>query len=162
MRVRIICQESSVADLTFDWRLTRLPNGQRLITIARPGTTNLAVRVFVRAGSRYELEHKPADPCRAPLGLAHLAEHRLFKGTRRHSPREVFGAVERLGGVLDPGTTKEYLTVSAVVPRQGLVAALMSSPKCWLSLPCAKRILPGEAGCAGRHAPRPRRRGDHL
>jgi predicted Zn-dependent peptidase len=113
-----------MADLHFDWRLSRLPNGLRLITIARPGTATVAVRAYLRAGSRYDLEHKPADPQHPPLGLAHLAEHLLFKGTHRHSAREVFGAVERLGGVIDAGTAKEYLTLSAVVPRQGLATAL--------------------------------------
>lgn len=113
-----------MADLHIDWRLTELPNGLRLITIARPGTATVAVRVYVRAGSRYDVDHQPRDADHPPLGLAHLAEHLLFKGTHRHSPREIFGAVESLGGVLDAGTTKEYLTLSAVVPPQGLVTAL--------------------------------------
>lgn len=113
-----------MADFNLNYRLARLPNGLRLITIARPGTATVAVRVYVRAGSRYDAEHKPADPHHPPLGLAHLAEHLLFKGTRRRSPREVFGAVERLGGVLDAGTTKEYVTLSAVVPQHGLLTAL--------------------------------------
>jgi predicted Zn-dependent peptidase len=113
-----------VADLYSDWRLTRLPNGLRLITIARPGTLTIAARVYVRAGSRYDSEHEALDPHHPPLGLAHLAEHLLFKGTRRRSPREIFRAIECLGGVLDAGTTKEYSTLAAVVPRQGLVTAL--------------------------------------
>jgi predicted Zn-dependent peptidase len=108
----------------FDWRQARLPNGLRLITISRPGTATVAVRAYLRAGSRYDLEHKPPDPLHPPLGLAHLAEHLLFKGTHHRSPREIFAAVERLGGVIDAGTTKEYLTLSAVVPRQGLATAL--------------------------------------
>jgi len=117
----ITYQESSVFDV--NWRLTQLPNGLRLITIVRPGSATIAVRAYVRAGSRYDLEHRPSDPHR-PMGVAHLSEHLLFKGTRRHSPREIFGAVERLGGVLDAGTTKECLTLSAVVPPHGLSAAL--------------------------------------
>ena len=113
-----------MADLNLDWHLTRLANGLRLITIARPGTATVAVRAYVRAGSRYDSEQKWPDPSHLPLGLAHLAEHLLFKGTRHRSPRDIFAAVERLGGVLDGGTTKEYSTLSAVVPRQGLLTAL--------------------------------------
>ena len=113
-----------MADLNLDWRLTRLPNGLRLISIARPHTPTVAVRVYVRAGSRYDLERGTSPSRHPPLGLAHLVEHLLFKGTHQHSPREMFGAVERLGGVLDGGTTKEYLTLSAVVPRQNLATAL--------------------------------------
>jgi len=40
--------------LSFDWQLVLLPNGLRLITIARPGTPTVAVRAYVRAGSRYD------------------------------------------------------------------------------------------------------------
>jgi predicted Zn-dependent peptidase len=113
-----------MANLHFDWRLARLPNGLRLITIPRPGTATIAVRAYLRAGSRYDAEHAPSDRHHPPLGLAHLAEHMLFKRTHRHSPREIFGAVERLGGVIDASTSKEYLALSAVVPREGLGTAL--------------------------------------
>jgi predicted Zn-dependent peptidase len=56
--------------------------------------------------------------------MGHFTEHLLFKGTRTHSQREIFAAVERLGGVLDAGTTKQYVTVHAVTPRNGLVTAM--------------------------------------
>jgi predicted Zn-dependent peptidase len=49
-----------------------------------------------------------------------LTEHLLLKGTRHHSQREIFAAVERLGGLLEAGTTKEYTTLWAVTPAQGL------------------------------------------
>jgi predicted Zn-dependent peptidase len=108
----------------FDWRLLLLPNGLRLITIARPGTPTVAVRAYVRAGSRYDVEQKRPDSRHPPLGLAHLTEHLLFKGTRHHSQREIFATVERLGGVLEAGTTKEYTTLYVVTSRQGLVSAV--------------------------------------
>ncbi|MGD2144729.1 MAG: pitrilysin family protein, partial [Anaerolineae bacterium] len=110
--------------LGLDWRLALLPSGLRLISVARPGRLTVAVRAYVRAGSRYDVERKPPDSPRLPLGLAHLTEHLLFKGTRIHDQGEICASVERLGGALDAGTTKEYATVSAVVPRQGLDVAL--------------------------------------
>ncbi len=113
-----------MAGLSLDWRLALLPNGLRLITIARPGAPTVAVRAYVRAGSRYDIEHKRPDSPGPPLGLAHFTEHLLFKGTRIRSQRELFAAVERLGGVLEAGTTKEYTTLYAVTPRQGLVMAI--------------------------------------
>jgi predicted Zn-dependent peptidase len=106
----------SRTSLQFDWRLVRLPNGLRLITISRPDTPTVAVRVYVRAGSRYD---EPPF-----LGLAHCTEHMLFKGTQSRSPREIYACVERLGGVLDAGTTKQYMTVYAVTPGDGLMTAL--------------------------------------
>jgi predicted Zn-dependent peptidase len=102
--------------LSVDWRLARLPNGSRLITIARPGTPTVAMRAYLRAGSRYDVL-----PC---LGLAHFTEHLLFQGTQSHSQREIYASVERLGGVLDAGTTKEYLTLYAVLPHHGLSTAI--------------------------------------
>lgn len=113
-----------MAGLSFDWQLVLLPNGLRLITTARPGTPTVAVRAYIRAGSRYDVEQKRPDSPDPPLGLAHLTEHLLFKGTRHHSQRELFAAVERLGGVLEAGTTKEYTTLYAVTPRRGLVSAV--------------------------------------
>jgi predicted Zn-dependent peptidase len=115
-------------------KLVTLPNGLRLVTVARPGTPTVAVRAYVRAGSRYDAEERLPDSSCPALGLAHLTEHLLFKGTRDRSQREIFAAVERLGGALDAGTTKEYATVCAVVPRQGLgvavevVAELLTEP----------------------------------
>jgi predicted Zn-dependent peptidase len=110
--------------LSFDPNVMLMPNGLRVITVARPKTPTVAVRVYVRAGSRYDVEHEVAGSPQGALGLAHLTEHLLFKGTTRRSQREIFGSVERLGGALDGGTTKEYAALSVVVARQGLPTAL--------------------------------------
>jgi predicted Zn-dependent peptidase len=136
--------------LSVDWQMARLPNGLQLITIARPATPAVAVRAYVRAGSRYDAppdgqippfcvqeqdtdppsvrrdkaERSLSDPTGLPLGQAHFTEHLLFKGTRTHDQRELFAAVERLGGVLDAGTTKQCVTLLAVTPRDGLTTAV--------------------------------------
>jgi predicted Zn-dependent peptidase len=107
-----------------DWIAASLPSGLRLILIPRPHTPTVVVRAFVRAGSRYDVEHLPPGRATPPLGLAHLTEHLLFKGTRRHSQRQLFAAVERVGGALEAGTAKEYLVLSAIVPPEGLAIAL--------------------------------------
>jgi predicted Zn-dependent peptidase len=110
--------------LGMEWRLVHLPSGLRLITIVRPGTPTVAVRAYVRAGSRYDAEQEHPGSDAPPSGLAHLAEHLLFEGTRLHSQQELFSAVERLGGVLEAGTAKEYVSLYAVTPRHGLATAL--------------------------------------
>ena len=107
-----------------EWPLLRLSNGLRLILAARPGTPTVAVRAYVRAGSRYDAEHCLPGSGQPGLGLAHLTEHLLFKGTRTRSQRQLFTAIERLGGTLEAGTAKEYLCVSTVVPPAGLALAL--------------------------------------
>jgi predicted Zn-dependent peptidase len=102
------------------WRCATLPNGLRVITVTRPGTATVAVRAYVRAGSRYDAAHTVPHLVAAvpPLGLAHVTEHMLFRGGRSHNPSQVFAAVEHLGGSLDAGTAKEYIVVSAVMPRR--------------------------------------------
>ena len=106
------------------WSKVTLANGLRLILLPRPGSPTVAVRAYLRAGSRYDAEHRLPGGSDPALGLAHLVEHMLFKGTRHHSQRHLFAAVERLGGTLDAATAKEYLCVSAVVPPRGVGTAL--------------------------------------
>ena len=102
----------------------RLPTGLRLILVPRPQTPTVAVRAYVRAGSRFDVEHSLPGEAGPALGLAHLTEHMLFKGTRRHEQQQLFAAVEHLGGTLDAGTAKEYVHVSVVTPPEGLAVAL--------------------------------------
>jgi predicted Zn-dependent peptidase len=111
-------------DCGSDWRLDLLPNGLRLVTILRPGSSTVSVRATIRAGSRYDVQEAGPDGSPPPLGLAHLIEHLLFKGTRTHSQRQLFATIERLGGLLEGSTTKEYTTLYAVVRRQHLAEAV--------------------------------------
>lgn len=104
-----------------DWQLVRLANGLRLITIARPGSPTVAVRAFVRAGSRYDVEQATSRPA---LGLAHFTEHLVSKGSSSRGQREIFAAIEHLGGVLEASTSKEYASFYAVVPCGGLETAV--------------------------------------
>ena len=120
VRCRPVNERQDMTGLGLDHRLLALPNGLRLITISRPGTPTVAVRAYVRAGSRYDV----AEGARPFLGLAHCTEHLLFQGTAVRRQRELFSAVERLGGVLEAGTSKEYTALHALTPRQGLATAL--------------------------------------
>ena len=101
-----------------------LPNGLRLLLVPRSHSPTVAVRVYVRAGSRYDAEHPQPGGAGPALGLAHLTEHLLFKGTHHRTQRQLFAAIEGLGGTLEAGTAKEYLHVSTVTPPEGLAAAL--------------------------------------
>jgi predicted Zn-dependent peptidase len=138
-----------VTDLDLDFQQKALPNGLRLITIARLGTPTVAARLYVRAGSRYDVESKPAGSSHPPLGLAHLTEHLLFHGTLQRSQRQLFAAVERLGGTLDADTAKEYICLSSVVPPRGLPAALEVLAELWTEPALRKDELPGEKAIIG-------------
>jgi predicted Zn-dependent peptidase len=75
-----------------------LPNGIRIIHRECQGNLSCCGLV-VNAGSRHESEHE--------FGLAHLAEHMLFKGTPTRKPSHILNQMERVGGELNAYTTKE-------------------------------------------------------
>lgn len=88
-----------------DCRVTTLKNGLRVVTTRRP-TGITAVRIYVRAGSRYDHEHP---------GKAHFVEHMLFTGTANRSSRQVYSDIESVGGLIEANTTKEYTIFSIAV-----------------------------------------------
>ena len=80
-----------------------LNNGLRIITCPMPHTRSVSVCIYIGTGSRYESELQ--------AGVSHFIEHLCFRGTeKRLSAKEISGAVEGVGGVLNGGTDKE-LTV---------------------------------------------------
>jgi predicted Zn-dependent peptidase len=86
-----------------------LPNGLRALGIGRPGTSTVASKLFLKAGSRYDGDRQ---------GIGHCLEHALFRGTATRSSREVYGAIEDLGGSIQGQTVKDYLALSAVTAAQ--------------------------------------------
>ena len=85
------------------YQKTTLDNGLRVTTVTMPHTHSVCIGIFVGVGSRYETE--------AEAGISHFIEHLLFKGTqKRPTAREISGAIEGVGGILNGGTDRE-LTV---------------------------------------------------
>jgi predicted Zn-dependent peptidase len=80
------------------------PSGLRVVTERIPGFHSVALGIFFRQGSRDE------DP--KMNGASHLIEHMLFKGTSRHSSKEILAAIERLGGISDGFTSKEITGIT--------------------------------------------------
>ncbi|HYB97743.1 MAG TPA: pitrilysin family protein [Candidatus Limnocylindrales bacterium] len=96
-------------------RVTRLENGVRVVTETVRDVPSLALGVWVDTGSRYEEERT--------IGIAHFAEHLLFKGTPSRSAREIAESIERRGGSIDAFTDKEYTCYHArVLHEHGDVA----------------------------------------
>lgn len=56
-------------------------------------------------------------------GIAHFAEHTLFKGTERKSASVVNSYLDRLGGELNAYTTKEEIVIHATVLKEDLAKA---------------------------------------
>ncbi|MGI1804806.1 M16 family metallopeptidase [Exiguobacterium sp. TDN 0502] len=77
----------------------QLENGVRLIVERMPEARSVATGIFVQAGSRTEQieEH----------GISHLIEHMMFKGTKRHTAKEIAVYFDRLGGNINAFTSKD-------------------------------------------------------
>lgn len=73
--------------------------------------------LFINVGSRNELKESS--------GISHFVEHMLFKGTeRRPTPKDVSGAIESVGGLLNAEAGKELTVYWAKVVRSHLPLAL--------------------------------------
>lgn len=86
---------------------TELPAGPIVLTEAMPGVRSVSVGVWARSGSLYE---QPEE-----MGVSHLLEHMVFKGTRTRSARDLALALERVGGSLNAYTDRDHTGFHAKV-----------------------------------------------
>src|SRR6185437_5594662 len=80
-----------------------------------PGVRSVAFGAWVRAASLHE--------SRDCMGLSHLLEHMVFKGTERRSAHEIALSLEALGGSLDAYTSREHTAFQARVLDEHLLDA---------------------------------------
>jgi len=95
---------------------TLAPNGLTILTEKLPGVRSVAAGVWVRTASA----HEP----RAKMGVSHLLEHMVFKGTQRRSARQLALELEVRGGTLDAYTSRDHTNYQAHVLDQDLPHAL--------------------------------------
>jgi predicted Zn-dependent peptidase len=95
---------------------TDLPAGPTVLTEAMPGIRSAAVGLYVRTASA----HEP----RAKMGVSHMLEHMVFKGTERRSARQLALELEVRGGSLDAYTGRDYTSYQAHVLDADLPLAL--------------------------------------
>ena len=91
-------------------------DGLVVLTEEMPGVRSVALGVWVRTGSVHE---EPAE-----MGVSHLLEHMVFKGTQQRNAHEIALVLERLGGSLDAYTTREHTCYSARVLDEHMGIAL--------------------------------------
>lgn len=77
-----------------------LQNGIRIIGEEIDSYNSVTVGLFVFCGGRDE----PKDQ----LGIAHFTEHMLFKGTKKRTSLEISKTIDRIGGIINAYTNKEY------------------------------------------------------
>ncbi|MFN2567861.1 MAG: M16 family metallopeptidase [Gemmatimonadaceae bacterium] len=97
------------------FRRTVLPNGLTVLTEFVPGVRSVALGAWVRAASL----HEPRDR----MGVSHLLEHMVFKGTERRSAKQIALELEALGGSLDAYTSREHTVYHARVLDEHLPIA---------------------------------------
>jgi predicted Zn-dependent peptidase len=97
-------------------RRTVAPNGLTILTELLPGVRSVAAGVWVRTASA----HEP----RAKMGVSHLLEHMVFKGTERRTARQLALELEARGGSLDAYTSRDHTNYQAHVLDEDLPRAL--------------------------------------
>lgn len=94
----------------------RLPNGLTVVLEENHTAPVAAFQLWVKVGS--------ADETNDEIGLAHLHEHMLFKGTARRGPGEIARSIEAHGGEINAWTsfdqTVYHVVMASRFAREGL------------------------------------------
>ena len=90
-----------------DVQRTVLPNGLTVLSDNVPGVRSVAFGAWVRAATL----HEPAEK----MGISHMLEHMVFKGTKTRSAKDISLSLEALGGSLDAYTAREHTSYQARV-----------------------------------------------
>jgi predicted Zn-dependent peptidase len=90
-----------------DVQRTVLPNGLTVLSDNVPGVRSVAFGAWVRAATLHEHAEK--------MGISHMLEHMVFKGTETRSAKDISLALETLGGSLDAYTARENTSFQARV-----------------------------------------------
>ena len=92
-----------------------LPNGLTVLSETMPGVRSVAFGAWVRSASIHETRDR--------MGVSHMLEHMVFKGTRNRSAKDIALALEVLGGSLDAYTAREHTSFQARVLDEHLPQA---------------------------------------
>ena len=82
-------------------------NGLTVLSEKLPGVRSAAVGIWVRSASVHETPDK--------MGVAHLLEHLVFKGTERRTAKQLAQELEVRGGSLDAYTSRDHTSFQAHV-----------------------------------------------
>src|SRR4029077_1670290 len=95
---------------------TKGANGLTVLSERVATVRSAAVGVWVRTASVHELRPK--------MGVSHLLEHMVFKGTERRTAQEIAVALESRGGSLDAYPSRDTTAFQARVLDSDLPQAL--------------------------------------
>jgi predicted Zn-dependent peptidase len=84
-----------------NYKLSKLGNGVRVLTIPMPTLESAAITIWVKTGSRDEEEKT--------RGISHFLEHMVFKGSSKYKTAKVVSeTIDALGAENNAGTSKEW------------------------------------------------------
>jgi len=95
---------------------TGAPNGVTVLSEREPNVRSVAIGVWVRTASAHEMRPK--------MGVSHLLEHMVFKGTERRTAQQIALSLESRGGSLDAYTSRDSTAYHARVLDADLARAL--------------------------------------
>ncbi|WP_367307466.1 M16 family metallopeptidase [Alicyclobacillus acidocaldarius] len=95
---------------------TTLRNGIRVVGEEMSSIRSVSLGIWVETGSRYESQSEN--------GISHFLEHMFFKGTSRHSAKELAHLFDDLGGQVNAFTAKEFTCFYARVLDEHFSIAL--------------------------------------
>lgn len=97
-------------------QVTTLKNGLRVVTDTIPHVETASLGIWVKAGTRNETQDIN--------GVAHFLEHMAFKGTERHTAKDIAEKIEAVGGYLNAYTSREITAYYARVLKKDTALAL--------------------------------------
>jgi predicted Zn-dependent peptidase len=95
-----------------EFKKTTLSNGIRVVTEKHPYTEAISAGIWICAGSR--------DEKKEFMGMSHLLEHLVFKGTKKRSAFQLAQVMEARGGDLNAFTTRESICFYATTLKKDL------------------------------------------
>ena len=97
------------AERPFDYQMTALDNGLKVITLEDHSTPIAAVQLWYHVGSKNERPNR--------RGFAHMFEHMMFRGTQNIGPKAHFEYIRKVGGDANAYTSFDNTTYVQVVPK---------------------------------------------
>lgn len=91
-------------------RTEKLACGAHLLLEPVDRTDTLCIGFWFRIGSRDEGEGE--------RGFSHFLEHMLFKGTAKRTALQIAQDIDRVGGLLNAFTEKEFTCIYALLPKE--------------------------------------------
>lgn len=94
---------------------TVFPNGLTVLSEFVRGTRAISLGAWIQGATLQE--------SRSKMGISHMLEHLVFKGTANRSARDISFALESVGGSLDAYTAREHTSYQGLFLREHLGTA---------------------------------------